>query len=738
VTDPLACFREVWVVDFEFHAPAGERPEPLCMVCHEWRSGRTRREWLADAPSTPPPFSCGPDTLLVAFFASAELGCYLALDWPLPARVLDLFVEFRCLTNGLPTRCGNGLIGALAHFGLDAMNAVEKDELRELAIRGGPFTETERLALLGYCESDVRATTQLLDAMVGRIDLPRALLRGRYMTAVAHMEATGTPLDAETLADLRTHWTTIKSRLTRSVNRDFNVYVPANSRPLDRSTDWGRVVFEAADAEQLDPDRLAAVADDLWRLERENARELRDALGEARRVTGLSVAKLNRWESAGRNSATWPGLDATARDLTRRFPVLGNGAGFDSDSGLDTNVGCDPTDYAGRLWELLRDPPRTRTRLELIPDAVERLRSIPDIETDGEWTFSTARFAGWLIRNGIPWPRLESGALDLAEESFRQAARRFPAVAPLHELRTTLSQLRLNELAVGRDGRNRCLLSPFRATTGRNQPSNSRFIFGPSCFLRGLIRPEPGRAVGYLDWSAQEIGIAGALSGDRAMMEAYATGDPYLWLAKQGNHVPPEATKRTHPAIRDTFKIVYLAANYGMGEQSLSQLIGQPTAQARELLRLHRERFPTFWRWSDSAVNRVMLGKPLWTVFGWRLHPGPAPKPTSLRNFPVQANGAEMLRLACCILTERGIAVCCPVHDAVLIEAPAERIEETVADAQTAMREASELVLDGFALRTDAKIVRHPDRYMDPRGADLWERVTGMLADLRATPEAVF
>ncbi len=732
MTDSLAPFREVWVVDFEFHAPTGERPEPLCMVAHEWRSGRTRREWLADAHSTLPPFACGPDLLIVAFYASAELGCYLALEWPLPVRVLDLFVEFRCLTNGIPTRCGNGLLGALAHYGLDGMDALEKDELRELAIRGAPFTETERLALLDYCEADVRAATRLLDAMVGRIDLPRALLRGRYMTAVARMETTGTPLDVETLVALRTHWTTIKSRLTRTVNRDFGVYVPADARPLDRATDWGRVVFETADVEQLDPDRLAAVADDLWRLERENARELRDALDEARRATGLSVAKLNRWEDAGHDSSTWPGLDTTARTLARQFPVLGIGAGFDHDSGADA------TDYAGRLWELLRDPPRTRTRLELIPDAVERLRSLPDIETDGEWTFSTARFAAWLIRNGLPWPRLESGALDLSEEAFRQAARRFPAVAPLHELRTTLSQLRLNELAVGRDGRNRCLLSPFRATTGRNQPSNSRFIFGPSCFLRGLIRPEPERAVAYLDWSAQEIGIAGALSGDRAMMEAYATGDPYLWLAKQGNHVPPEATKRTHPAIRDTFKVVYLAANYGMGEHSLAQLIGQPTAQARELLRLHRERFPTFWRWSDSAVNRVMLGKPLWTVFGWQLRPGPDPKPTSLRNFPVQANGAEMLRLACCLLTERGIAVCCPVHDAVLIEASVERIEETVTDAQASMREASELVLGGFALRTDAKIVRHPDRYMDTRGADLWERVTGMLADLRVVPEGVF
>ncbi len=109
--DSLAPFREVWVVDFEFHAPTGERPQPLCMVCHEWRSGRTRREWLADAPSTLPPFVCGPDTLLVAFYASAELGCYLALDWPLPVRVLDLFVEFRCLTTDSRPAAGTDCSG---------------------------------------------------------------------------------------------------------------------------------------------------------------------------------------------------------------------------------------------------------------------------------------------------------------------------------------------------------------------------------------------------------------------------------------------------------------------------------------------------------------------------------------------------------------------------------------------------------------------------------------------------
>ena len=34
----LICFPRVWLVDFEFHAPGGERPEPICMVAREWRT----------------------------------------------------------------------------------------------------------------------------------------------------------------------------------------------------------------------------------------------------------------------------------------------------------------------------------------------------------------------------------------------------------------------------------------------------------------------------------------------------------------------------------------------------------------------------------------------------------------------------------------------------------------------------------------------------------------------------
>jgi DNA polymerase-1 len=123
----------------------------------------------------------------------------------------------------------------------------------------------------------------------------------------------------------------------------------------------------------------------------------------------------------------------------------------------------------------------------------------------------------------------------------------------------------------------------------------------------------------------------------------------------------------------------------------------------------------------------AMLSGSLRTVFGWKVNVGTEANPRSLRNFPMQANGAEMMRLACCLATERGITVCCPVHDALLVEGPADGIDSVVSRTLDAMREASELVLPDFPLRTDAKVVRHPDRYSDERGKGMWEKVVAIL-----------
>jgi len=566
----LDTFQEVWLVDYEFRALAGERPTPICMVAREWRTGQTLRFWRDELlTQRVPPYPLGPEALFVSYYASAELGCHLALNWPMPARILDLFAEFRCLTSGLAVPCGNGLLGAMAYHGLDCIESSEKETMRELALRGGHYTDAERLALLDYCESDVVALAKLLPVMLLKIDVPRALLRGRYMAAAAKIEWNGIPIDVDTLNVLRSNWEGIQDRLIASIDRDYGIF-------------------------------------------------------------------------------------------------------------------------------------------------------------DGR-TFKTERFAAWLVSKKIAWPRLPSGNLDLSEDTFRQMARSHTEIAPISELRHALSQLRLADLPVGSDGRNRCLLSAFQARTGRNQPSNSRFIFGPSVWLRGLIQPQPDHAVAYLDYGQQEFGIAAALSKDEAMQSAYGSGDPYLAFAKQAGAVPQDATKASHKEQREQFKACVLAVQYGMGPQSLAERISQTEYQARELLQLHQQTYPVYWKWSEAAVNHAMLRGWLHTVFGWCVHTGPDANPRSLANFPMQGNGAEMLRLACCLATERGIKVCAPVHDALLIEATTDDIDRAVADTEAIMAEASRIVLDGFELRTEAKVVRHPERYMDDRGKRFWNEVMSIL-----------
>ena len=76
--------------------------------------------------------------------------------------------------------------------------------------------------------------------------------------------------------------------------------------------------------------------------------------------------------------------------------------------------------------------------------------------------------------------------------------------------------------------------------------------------------------------------------------------------------------------------------------------------EAQEILRRLYAAYPVYTEWAQQVIDAGLLGGRLSTVFGWQLHVGPKARATSLRNFPMQANGAEMLRLACCLATEAG------------------------------------------------------------------------------------
>jgi hypothetical protein len=369
----------------------------------------------------------------------------------------------------------------------------------------------------------------------------------------------------------------------------------------------------------------------------------------------------------------------------------------------------------------------------------DRIKSELILEVDAAYgvyqdgVFKSDLFEKYLGLANIPWPRTITGKLKLDEDTFKDMSKVHPSLMPLRNLRDCLAKLRLSDLYVGSDGRNRCMLSQFSSITGRNQPSTTKFVFGLSKWLRGLIQPRPGMAIAYIDWSQQEFGIAAALSQDENMLEAYLSGDPYLAFAKQANAVPENATKHSHPVERNQYKQCVLATQYGMGAESLAERLGTPELRAKQLLDMHRKVYRTFWDWSDNLYNTTVAFNQVATLFGWRLNVQPDLNPRSLRNFPMQANAAEMLRLACILMHERGINICAPVHDALLIEAPEDQIDDAVLVAQGCMEEASAILLGGFKLASDAKIIRSPERFHEDVGQHFWDRVMAILERIKSS-----
>ena len=565
-------------VDFEFRPVDGIEGNPIeviCMVAFDPQTGKYYRLWKDELYRlSAPPFVIDSETVLVAYFASAEMACFEALGWAMPDYILDLYVEFRNLTNGIFLPEGKSLLGALKYFGLDSISAEHKDDMRDLALRGGPYSELERVGLLEYCQSDVDALYPLYLAMKRYLDLPRNLLRGLFSTALARMESLGVPIDYPTYKGLCLHWDAIKAKLIAEVDSAYGVY------------------------------------------------------------------------------------------------------------------------------------------------------------EDG--VFKEAAFERYVKQQGIRWPRLESGRLKLDEETFKLMAKLYPVVAPLRSLRDSLAKLRLNALQVGSDGRNRCMLSPYQSKTSRNQPSTTKFIFGLARWARGLIKPREGYAIAYIDWSQQEFGIAAALSNDPKMKEAYFSGDPYLAFAKQAGAVPENATKQTHPAERSQYKECALATLYGMGVDGLAERLKQPKLRAKQLLDIHHRVYKQFWDWSDNVYNNTINKNRLNTLFGWQITVPQDVNPRSLRNFPMQANAAEMLRIACILMVKRGIQLCAPVHDAVLIEATEDTIDQQVQIAQECMVQASQIVLGDFTLASDAKVIKYPGRFLEDDAEPFWNTVIAIYEQVKA------
>ena len=381
------------------------------------------------------------------------------------------------------------------------------------------------------------------------------------------------------------------------------------------------------------------------------------------------------------------------------------------------------------LWNTVQEHKAAVIR-ELVRKFDPSQGSIDPIYTpEGEWSY--VRFERWLASVGVTaWPRLESGQLDVSGDAFRLMYH-VPGIEGLHALRDSLGVIVRAKLPIGRDARNRPSLFPFCTATGRN--AHSKSLFNAHASVRSFM-VFPADTIGvYLDWRTQEVGVAAGLSGDQALIDDYRGGDVYHALALMCGLTDDHDAKHwkdDQPAMRQRMKALQLGINYGMGVPSLAKGLDRHPLIASTIIEKHRRTYSRFWQWRADEVQRAMLDRQMETVFGWPLYLSSSPNKRTLYNFPMQGNGAEMLRLAAWRLCEAGIVPNMLVHDGLLLEVQS---EEQIEHAKEIMRVVGREVCNGLEIGVDVdQRLKDGARYRDKRpvAKEMWATMMSTLQDV--------
>src|SRR5262249_28892171 len=276
------------------------------------------------------------------------------------------------------------------------------------------------------------------------------------------------------------------------------------------------------------------------------------------------------------------------------------------------------------------------------------------------------------------------------------------------------------KLEIGSDDRNRCWLNPYGTKTGRNNPSTNRELLGLPHTMRSFMKSDPGMVIATVDIGNEEIGIAAGLSGDPVLMADYRSGDPYLQFAAAAlGAIKP--TKQQ----RQVYKSCVLGRIYGIGPDSFARNLGISKIEAQRIMDQMDARYPVFNAWIKRIQIKAAHGVSITCVLGWSLKMigGDPSEERTFLNYPMQANGAELMRLVIVRAGHLPLIGC--AHDSFIVEDTIKRIEQTVAELREIIRQASRDLFGNFELRADynpeTDCVRYPDRFVDER-----EREDGM------------
>src|SRR5262249_41710751 len=171
----------------------------------------------------------------------------------------------------------------------------------------------------------------------------------------------------------------------------------------------------------------------------------------------------------------------------------------------------------------------------------------------------------------------------------------------------------------------------------------------------------------FVDFVAQEIGIAAALSQDPTMRAVYEADDCHMAFAVRAGAAPVGATKKSHAGVRKQYKTVNLGMLYGQTAYGVAARLGIPYAEAEGLVAAHKELFPVFWSWSERTVQGAYDRGWIKTPCGWRSHVPFATNERTWMNWPIQSTGSDIMRLTATYLDRQNVRLLAIIHDGFLL-----------------------------------------------------------------------
>lgn len=373
----------------------------------------------------------------------------------------------------------------------------------------------------------------------------------------------------------------------------------------------------------------------------------------------------------------------------------------------------------------------------------------------GHWVFKYYRFAGWIEDNnlGEDWPKTDGGDYS-SKSDVLKSYKGYTIIGRLRDTQKSIKNInwfRKDAVEgvkgekgfldyVGSDERLRTRFGIFGTQTGRNAPPAKRYPFAMSKWLRCIIKPDDGMSITECDYSNQEFVLAAFKSDDQNMMDAYNSGDPYMFFAILAGGAPEGSTKQTHPKVRDKFKGTVLGLQYGMGLLLLWAKLradtGDPNISeddTRVLRDMHRSTFSAFWEWIEDITDTYSLDGFLLLPDGWFLGPHCHRIP-SLRNWPIQGLGACIIRRCCILAIRAGLNVITPLHDAMYIMHKTGD-EHAILTLEMCMNQAVADVVPGCLIRMSTHTHDSGQVWIHEDGEVMYERMKKYLKFRRTDAE---